>query len=306
MTNLQTCRFSTIAEYHEMMGLPKPQHPLISVVDVGAIKSPFTEGHVSLIFDYYSIALKRAPNTKFKYGQQSYDFLEGVLFCMAPGQVFGFEIKNGVKHRPSGWMILIHPDFLWNTTLAKTIKQYEYFNYSANESLHLSDKEETMMTAIVKNMEQEYHSNIDKFSQSVIIAQMELLLTYTDRFYQRQFITRKISSHQIINRLEDILTDCFSGGTLAKQGLPTVGYIADLLNITPGYLSELLKALTGQNTQQHIHNKLIEKAKELLSTSELTISEIAYELGFEHPQSFNKLFRNKTNTSPLKFRQSFN
>lgn len=306
MTNLQTCRFSTIAEYHQMMGLPKPEHPLVSVVDVGAIRSPFIAGHVSLIFDYYSIALKRAPNTKFKYGQQSYDFEEGVLFCMAPGQVFGFEVKNGVKHSPSGWMILIHPDFLWNTTLAKTIKQYEYFNYSANESLHLSDKEESMMTAIVKNMEQEYHSNIDKFSQSVIIAQMELLLTYTDRFYQRQFITRKISSHQIINRLEAILTACFSSETLAQQGLPTVGYIADLLHITPGYLSELLKALTGQNTQQHIHNKLIEKAKELLSSSELTISEIAYELGFEHPQSFNKLFKNKTNLSPLKFRQSFN
>jgi len=306
MTNSQTCRFKTISEYHQMVGLPKPEHPLISVIDVAAIKSPFTEGHVSLIFDYYSIALKRAPNTKYKYGQQTYDFEEGVLFCMAPGQVFGFEIKNGVEHKPSGWMILIHPDFLWNTALAKTIKQYEYFNYSANESLHLSDKEETMMTGIVQYMQQEYHSNIDKFSQSVIIAQMELLLTYTDRFYQRQFITRKISSHQIINRLEDFLTDYFNGDALAKHGLPTVGYIADHLNISAGYLSELLKALTGQNTQQHIHNKLIEKAKELLSTSELAISEIAYELGFEHPQSFNKLFKNKTNISPLKFRQSFN
>jgi len=306
MPNSQTYRFKSISEYHQMVGLPKPEHPLISVIDVAAIKSPFTEGHVSLIFDYYSIALKRAPNTKYKYGQQTYDFEEGVLFCMAPGQVFGFEIKNGVEHKPSGWMILIHPDFLWNTALAKTIKQYEYFNYSANESLHLSDKEETMMTGIVQYMQQEYHSNIDKFSQSVIIAQMELLLTYTDRFYQRQFITRKISSHQIINRLEDFLTDYFNGDALAKHGLPTVGYIADHLNISAGYLSELLKALTGQNTQQHIHNKLIEKAKELLSTSELAISEIAYELGFEHPQSFNKLFKNKTNISPLKFRQSFN
>ena len=306
MPNSQTYRFKSISEYHQMVGLPKPEHPLISVIDVAAIKSPFTEGHVSLIFDYYSIALKRAPNTKYKYGQQTYDFEEGVLFCMAPGQVFGFEIKNGVEHKPSGWMILIHPDFLWNTALAKTIKQYEYFNYSANESLHLSDKEETMMTGIVQYMQQEYHSNIDKFSQSVIIAQMELLLTYTDRFYQRQFITRKISSHQIINRLEDFLTDYFNGDALAKHGLMTVGYIADHLNISAGYLSELLKALTGQNTQQHIHNKLIEKAKELLSTSELAISEIAYELGFEHPQSFNKLFKNKTNISPLKFRQSFN
>ncbi|HEX8609504.1 MAG TPA: helix-turn-helix domain-containing protein, partial [Pedobacter sp.] len=304
--SVQTYRFKTISEYHRMMGLPKPEHPLISVIDVGAVKSPFTEGPVSLIFEFYSIAMKRTPDTEFKYGQQSYDFQEGVLFCMAPGQVFGFDVKRGVEEKKSGWMILIHPDFLWHTRLAKTIKQYEYFNYSANESLHLSDKEENMMTAIALNVMQEYHSNIDKFSQSVIIAQLELLLTYADRYYQRQFITRKISSHQIIDRLEEALTEYFSGDSVTKKGLPTVGYIADLLNITPGYLSELLKALTGQNTQQHIHNKVIEKAKERLSTSELTISEIAYELGFEHPQSFNKLFKNKTNTSPSEFRQSFN
>lgn len=302
----QIYRFNTIAEYHHMMGLPKPEHPLVSVVDVANIKSPFAAGQVSLIFNFYSIAMKRVPDRKFKYGQQEYDFMDGVLFCMAPGQVFGFEVREGIKHKPSGWMILIHPDFLWNTKLAKTIKQYEFFSYSANESLHLSEKEENLMTGIVQYMEQEYHSNIDKFTDSVITAQLELLLTYTDRFYQRQFITRKIANHQIIDQVESILTEYFNSPALAKHGLPTVAYIAGQLNVTPGYLSELLKALTGQSTQQHIHDKLIDKAKERLSTTTLSVSEIAYELGFEHSQSFNKLFKTKTDLSPLEFRRSFN
>lgn len=304
--NSQIHRFKTIAEYHRMMGLPKPEHPLVSVVNVANIKGSFEPGQVSLIFDFYSIAMKRVPERKFKYGQQEYDFMDGILFCMAPGQVFGFEVKAGIEHIPSGWMILIHPDFLWNTNLAKTIKQYQFFSYSANESLHLSEKEENLMTGIVQYMEQEYHSNIDKFTDSVMTAQLELLLTYTDRFYQRQFITRNIANHQIIDKVESILTEYFNSAALAKHGLPTVAHIADQLNVTPGYLSELLKALTGQSTQQHIHDKLIEKAKERLSTTTLSVSEIAYELGFEHSQSFSKLFKTKTELSPLEFRQSFN
>ena len=159
---------------------------------------------------------------------------------------------------------------------------------------------------MMQNMEQEYRSNIDKFSQDIIIAQLELLLNYADRFYHRQFITRKITNHKILNRLEEMLTAYFNSGALAKQGLPTVQYIAGELNVSPGYLSGLLKTLTGQSTQQHIHDKLIEKAKEKLSTTGLSVSEIAYGLGFEHPQSFSKLFKTKTNLSPLEFRQSFN
>jgi AraC family transcriptional activator of pobA len=201
---------------------------------------------------------------------------------------------------------MIHPDFLWNTSLAKSIKQYQYFGYSVYEALYLSDKEETMITGIARYIEQEYHSNIDKFSQNVIIAQLEVILTYAERFYQRQFITRKISSHQLIDRLEDTLTAYLNSDTLSKKGLPTVAYIAEQLNVSPGYLSEMLKALTGQSTQQHIHDKLIEKAKEQLSATNLSVSEIAYELGFEHLQSFSKLFKAKTSLSPLEFRQSFN
>lgn len=305
MTSVQPYRIKTITEYHRVTGLPKPEHPLISVINIEFLKPEATDGPLSLVFDFYSIALKKNMSARFKYGQQSYDFDEGVMFFTSPGQVFGFELEKAPVQMPSGWMILIHPDFLWNTALAKTMKQYQYFSYSVNEALYLSDKEETMITGIARYIEQEYHSNIDKFSQNVIIAQLEVILTYAERFYQRQFITRKISSHQIIERVEDILLEYFNSDVLSKQGLPTVGYIADQLNVSPGYLSELLKALTGLNTQQHIHNKLIEKAKEQLSATGLSVSEIAYELGFEHLQSFSKLFKAKTNLSPLEFRQSF-
>jgi AraC-like DNA-binding protein len=228
------------------------------------------------------------------------------MFFMSPGQVFGVEIDNGSALKHSGWLLLVHPDFLWNTPLAKTIKQYEYFDYSVNEALYLSEKEEVTIISLMQNMEQEYRSNIDKFSQDIIIAQLELLLNYADRFYHRQFITRKITNHRILDRLEDILTEYFNSDALAKKGLPTVQYIAEILNVSPNYLSGMLKLLTGQSTQQHIHDKLIEKAKEKLSTTSLSVSEIAYELGFEHSQSFSKLFKTKTNLSPLEFRHSFN
>ena len=307
MNNHQLFHFHTITEYHRAAGLPKPAHPLISLVHMEDLNRPLAETSFSLTYDFYSISLKRMKNTKFKYGQQASDFDEGVLFFMAPGQVFGMDLEKGsVLQRPEGWIILIHPDFLWNTSLAKTIKQYEFFNYSVYEALYLSDKEETMLTTIAQNIEQEYHANIDRFSQSVIIAQLELLLTYSERFYQRQFITRKIASHEILTRLEDYLSNYFSSGALAKQGLPSVVHIAETLNISPGYLSSLLKSLTGQNTQQHLHNKLIDLAKEKLSTTNLSVSEIAYELGFDHLQSFSKLFKTKTNVSPLEFRHSFN
>jgi AraC family transcriptional activator of pobA len=306
MKTTKLYHFHTISEYLRAAGLPKPAHPLIYVVHMDDLDRPIQEYPFNMIFDFYSIAMKRVKNAKIKYGQQASDFDEGVLFFMSPGQLFGVGIDEGeTPHRPEGWLILIHPDFLWNTSLAKTIKQHEFFNYSVNEALYLSDKEENMLTAISQNIEQEYNANIDNFSQQVIIAQLELLLTYSERFYQRQFITRKIASHEILVKLEDLLTTYFQSGNLAKKGLPTVTYIAACLNISPGYLSGLLKSLTGQNTQQHLHNKLIDLAKEKLTTSQLSVSEIAYELGFEHLQSFSKLFKTKTNFSPLEFRHSF-
>ncbi len=306
MNNKPIRRIKTISEFHRLRGLPKPDHPLISVIDYGSIKSRTKHESESLVLDYYSISLKKNINGKIKYGQQEYDFDEGVLFFIAPNQVFSIEHNQDKTLKRSGWMLLIHPDFLWNTTLAKTIKQYEYFGYSVNEALFLSEKEESVIINIIRNIQQEYHANIDKFSQDIIIAQLELLLTYSERFYQRQFITRKITNHKILDRLEELLTEYFNSDILMEKGLPTVHYIAESLNVSPSYLSSLLRALTGQSTQQHIHDKLIEKAKEKLSTTDLSVSEIAYELGFEHPQSFSKLFKTKTSLSPLTFRRSFN
>ena len=202
-------------------------------------------------------------------------------------------------------MLLVHPDFLWNTPLAKTIRNYGYFDYSVNEALHLSEKEETIITNIMQNIGQEYRSNIDVFSQNVMISQIELLLNYSNRFYNRQFITRQKTSNDLLVKLEDLLNDYFDNQNDSQTGLPTVKYLAENLNVSPNYLSDTLRTLTGQNAQQHIHNKLIEKAKEALSTTSLSVGEIAYRLGFEHPQSFNKLFKNKTAQSPLEFRNSF-
>ena len=304
MANQQPLRIKTISEFHQFRNLPKPEHPLISVYNFEDLKYLNEDEPKSLMLDFYSIALKRNSNAKMKYGQQEYDFNEGVLMFISPGQVFSIEGNAELQH--TGWSLLIHPDFLWNTPLAKKIKQYEYFGYAVHEALHLSEKEENMLIGIIKNIRQEYQSNIDKFSQDVIIAQIELFLTYAERFYNRQFITRKISNHQILERLEKLLEDYFTDDSLVKKGLPTVHYIAENLNVSPNYLSGLLKLHTGQSTQQHIHNKLIEKAKEKLSTTDLSISEIAFELGFEHQQSFSKLFKTKTNVSPLEFRQSFN
>jgi AraC family transcriptional activator of pobA len=305
MANAQFHRFKTISEFHKFRGLPKPEHPLISVINMELINHlPANEW--SLIKDFYAISMKRNFNVKIKYGQQEFDFDEGVMFFMSPGQVLRLEVEVDTTLQQSGWMLLVHPDFLWNTPLAKTIKQYEYFDYSVNEGLFLSEKEENTISGIMQSIQQEYHSNIDKFSQDLIIAQIELLLKYSERFYQRQFLTRKISNHKILGRLEEVVTDYFNSGDLMKKGLPTVQYIADTLNISPNYLSGMLKSLTGLTTQQHIHEKLIEKAKEKLSITDLSVSEIAYELGFEHPQSFSKLFKTKTNFSPLEFRQSFN
>ncbi len=299
-------RIKTISQFHQLLGLPKPEHPLISVINFNAITQKPTDEARTYIFDFYSIYLKRISNAKFKYGQQESDFDEGVLFFMAPTQVFTIEVEKGKTLKPTGWMILIHPDFIWNSTLAKTIKQYDFFDYSINEALFLSAKEEKKMVGIIKNIQHEYQLNMDKFSQQIIISQIETLLNFSERYYHRQFITRKKTNHQILNRLEDVLTRYFNSDDLASNGLPTVQFIAATLNISPNYLSDLLKVFTGQSTQQHIHNKLIEKAKEKLTTTNLSVSEIAYELGFEHPQSFSKLFKNKTNLSPLEFRQSFN
>lgn len=308
MENNQPYLIKTISEFHRLLGLPKPEHPLISVI---AIK-PFEQVPVGLpgnvVNGFYSIALKKgfkAP-VKFKYGQQAYDFDEGVLSFMAPGQIGGFDPQKYSSPNQSGWMLLIQPDFLWNTSLTKKIRQYAFFDYSVNEALFLSDKEEVVLTQIIGNISQEYHNNLDTFSHEIMITQLESLLSYSERFYQRQFMTRRITNHQLLDRLNDQLIAYFDDVASMQKGLPSVSYLAEQLHVSPDYLSGLLKTLTGLTTQQHIHEKLIEKAKQQLSTTNLSVGEIAYQLGFEHSQSFSKLFKTKTNQSPLAFRKAFN
>lgn len=307
MSRNKIIKVNTISEFHKFRGLQPPEHPLISLVDYGLIKHSPEYNHISWLQNYYTIGLKRDIQGKYRYGQKDYDFDNGLMSFFAPNQLLSVEyVENSSPKSPSGWLLLIHPDFLWGTSLASKIKKYDFFEYSLNESLFLSDKEENIILDIYKKIEQEYKSNIDEFSQNIIIAQIELLLNYAERFYQRQFITRKKNNYEILDKLEVLLNEYFDNETSLSMGIPSVQYIATQLNLSVSYLSSLTKRLTGETTQHIIHNKLIERAKEKLSTTTLSISEIAYDLGFEHVQSFSKLFKSKTNYTPLQFRESFN
>ena len=294
---------NSISELHKMMGLPKPLHPLVSLINMGdASRSKQTEP-VNFIFNFYGISLKKNVNGKLKYGQNYYDFDEGVLAMTAPKQVLS--ISNADNYEVTGWWLVFHPDFIRNYPLAKTINSYGYFSYAVNEALHLSDREEQMLENIMHSIEQESQTSIDQFSQDVMIAHLDLLLNYCNRFYNRQFLTRKAASNDLLVKFEKLL-DTYFENDITQLGIPSVQYLSQDLNVSAHYLSDMLRSLTGQSTQQHIHEKLIEKAKEKLTTSKLSVSEIAFQLGFEHPQSFSKLFKSKVEMSPLEFRASFN
>ncbi|KPE49154.1 AraC family transcriptional regulator [Chryseobacterium indologenes] len=294
-------RIDTIAEYHKLRGLPQPQHPLISVVDFSKVKF----SSESFVNGFYNIAIKKGLNGKLYYGQQEYDFDGGAMSFIAPNQVLKMQANSDELQKRSGWMLLFHPDFLWNSSLAKKIKRYDFFRYSINEALFVSEREEMIINTIVNNISQECESNIDKFSQDIIISQIETLLNYSERFYQRQFITRKITNHKILDQFDILLDDYLCDNDVSCKGLPSVQSISEHLGISPSYLTSVVKILTGHSAQQYIHQMLIEKSKEKLSTTDLSVSEIAYELGFEHPQSFSRLFKAKTSLSPLEFRNSF-
>jgi len=297
-------KFDSLSEAHQALGLPKPLHPLITLIDNTIHPLLATRLPQPHVLNFYKISYRTKIGGKFKYGQDYYDFNEGGLLFAAPNQIISSH--NDTAECSAGYTLLIHPDFLLNYPLVKKIRQYGFFSYSTNEALHLSDKEKGTIISIFKIIEEELNSRIDEFSQDVIISQIELLLNYANRFYKRQFITRKAVSNDLLQKLEETLDEYFSGERSLSEGIPTVQYLAEKLNITPSYLSDMLRSLTGQNAQQHIHNKLIEKAKEKLSITSLSVSEIAYELGFEHPQSFSKFFKTKTTLSPLEFRRSFN
>lgn len=296
-------KFQSLTDFHRVFGLPAPLHPMVSLVDVKTLQKLPVGFPKSMVMNFWKIAYKSGLCGQAKYGQNHYDFGEGGLVFTAPNQVF--ESPN--HNMPSvGSLLLIHPDFFLSYPLARKIKEYGYFSYAANEALHLSEQEKEMVLSIFKIIDDELCSRIDDFSQDVIVAQIELVLSYCNRYYRRQFITRKAQSSNLLNQLDDYLNQYFASERLLQQGIPSVQYIAAAMKVSPNYLSDMLRNLVGLNAQQYIQNKVIEKAKEILTTSNYTVSEIAYQLGFEHSQSFSRLFRNKVNMSPIEFRASFN
>ena len=297
-------KMESLADAHRAFGLLKPQHPLVSLINGSYTQVNESSIHHHHVLSFYKIAYKPKLNGKLKYGQGYYDFDEGGLLFASPGQVVGSN-DNDVS-ACSEYTLLIHPDFFLGYPLAKNVKQFGFFSYSIKETLHLSEDEKVTIFEIFKMIEKELSGRIDDFSQDVVISQIELLLNYANRFYKRQFITRKAVNHDLLQKLEDVLDQYFTNQTSLNQGLPTVGYLAEQVNLTPSYLSDMLRSLIGQNAQHYIHDKVIEKAKENLSTTNLSVQEVAYGLGFEHSQSFSKLFKTKTNLSPLEFRRSFN
>jgi AraC family transcriptional activator of pobA len=297
---------STVTDYTRFFGLPAPAHPLLTIINLAeARKSSLAQGlppvTTPIVQQFYTVALKRGLNGPLYYGHQSYDFNDGVLFFLAPGQVFAAAATLDTSEL-SGWLLVLHPDLLSKYPLGKKIASYGFFSYEVHEALHLSEKEEAVLNGLMQNIESEYERPIDAFSQDVLVSQLELLLNYANRFYHRQFLTRRSAEHDLLSEFEELLTAYFAREE--EQPLPTVQYFADALNVSPAYLSDMLRTLTGQNTQQHIHHALIEKAKRLLLSTSLTINETAFQLGFEYPQYFSRLFKSKTGLTPAAFRFS--
>jgi AraC-like DNA-binding protein len=282
---------------------PKPVHPLVALVNYGNVKVRLTDVGQRFVLNFYKISFKTDFKGQIRYGQGYYDFEEGGLAFLAPHQVV---TTSDEETNHSGYTFFFHPDFIRDYPLGKSISKYGFFSYAVSEALSLSDKEQKIIAALFDSIAQELENNIDHFSQDVIVSQIELLLNYSNRFYNRQFITRKAVYNDLIDQMDAYLSNRFETQQSLLTGLPSVQEVSDHLKVSPRYLTDMLKSLTGQSTQQHIHSRLIEKAKDILSTSNLSIAEIAYQLGFEHPQSFNKLFRQKTKVSPVEFRQSFN
>lgn len=293
----------SISQFHRLLSLPEPKHPLVSVINLA--ESIFLEDDIwkGFVNRFYCIALKREAKGKIRYGQQHYDYDKGVLSFTAPNQVQHLDLQN--MECGSGYLLIFHPDFLLKHPLAHNITAYGFFSYAVNEALHLSAEEEDDLITLLKKIDKEC-AHIDRHTQEIILSQIDLLLNYSQRFYERQFITRKNNNHQLLVKFEHFIDQYFNNTDTTEFGLLTVQRIADHMNLSPNYLGDLLRVHTGQNTQQHIHEKLIEKAKEKLSATSLSVSEIAYALGFEHSQSFSTLFKKKTSMSPLKFRQTFN
>jgi AraC-like DNA-binding protein len=291
----QLYTFNSISELMRRMEQPAPLHPLVALINYDHVKLQLADAGNKISLGFYKISFKNNFNGQVKYGQGYYDFEEGGLAFLSPNQIVTMPAEEASYE---GYVLYFHPDLIRNYPLGNNIHHYGFFSYAVSEALFLSDKEKKIIAALFDTIANELDNNIDHFSQDVLVSQIELLLNYCNRFYNRQFITRKSVNNDLIVKMDTYLS--------SVKGLASVQEVALHLNVSPKYLTDMLKSLTGQSAQQHIHEKLIDKAKQILSHTSMTIAEIAYELGFEHPQSFNKLFKQKTNMSPLEFRHSFN
>ncbi|GAB3669515.1 helix-turn-helix domain-containing protein [Hymenobacter agri] len=292
----------TVTDYVRFCGLPAPAHPLLTVIDLEHARGNVLPDQVTTVVQhFYSVWVKKNLKGKVRYGHQAYDFGEGVMGFQAPGQVFTVDATLDISQL-SGWMVLFHPDLLRKYPLGQKIGSYGFFSYAVHEALHLSAQEEAALDALLVNIRAEYERPIDAFSQDVLVSQLDVLLNYANRFYHRQFLTRRTVEHDLLSRFEVLLTNYSAAEQ--EQALPTVQHFADALHVSPAYLSDMLRTLTGLTTQQHLHQALIEKAKRLLLTTSLTINETAFRLGFEYPQYFTRLFKSKTGLTPAAFRFS--
>jgi AraC-like DNA-binding protein len=274
---------------------------LITVLDFSKVSEQLQQD-TKISTDFYSLMFKNYCKNNIKYGRKNIDFQDGSLVCIAPNQTI--EIDNEVEEKidKMGWGLFFHPDLIRSTSLNEKIKSYHFFHYDVSEALHLSEKEKTILFECITKIQLELQENIDVHSQHIIVSTIELLLNYCSRFYGRQMITRNQTNKSIISQVESILTDYFTKTKLKENGLPSVKFLADSIHLSPSYLSDLLKKETGKNAQEHIHFYLIEEAKTLLLNSDKNINEIAFVLGFEYPQYFNKLFKQKTGKTPVEFR----
>ena len=295
---METLHFSDIAEHHGFLGLPAPEHPLLAVspisLNVKNVQLSCLDRDLIITTDFYSISLKHFISGEVFYGRTKYDFKNGVMIFVSPRQ----EIRTkGVKVESQGKLICFHEDFIRSHQLKERIKKYNFFNYSVNEALHLSPKEERLIMSIFDNIEQEYHGNFDEHSKEIILAQLDTLLRYAERFYCRQFQQRKEAS----NSTKDRFIEEFE--QLSTEGIPTVEDIANQMNMTPRYLSDALKVETGKTAIEILHLHLIDKAKDLLLGSDTTVARVAYDLGFAYPQYFSRLFKKKVGMTPTEYRK---
>jgi AraC-like DNA-binding protein len=292
----------TISQIHDAIGLSKPKHPLVSVIPMD-ILSNYDYGDYKYTLNLYQISLKTGISGSITYGRNNYDFQEGTMVFSKPNQSMRYS-ENEIVEGEKGWALFFHPDLIRKAELGKTIDQYSFFSYDSNEALHLSDDERNSITELVKKIEGEFNYNIDRHCQELLIANIELILKYCTRYYDRQFYTRTNIHKDAVSEFENLLKSYYQSENPLNLGVPSVKYCAGELNMSSHYLSDMLRKETGKSAQEHIYNYLINRAKTRLLGSEESVSQIAYELGFEYPQHFSKLFKSKTGLSPAEYRKA--